>query len=272
MVRRRIRDNSAGGAMAHEWDAGHYLRFANARTLPAVDLLSRIELQAPNSIVDLGCGPGNSTAPLKRRWPAAAVTGIDSSAELLAAARRNHPRIDFVPADIASWSADAPCDVVFANASLQWVGGHDRLMWRLFGQVAPGGVLAVQMPRNHDFATHALMRQVTAEGQWRDRLAGAREPSPVKPPEFYYDLLAPGSAQFTIWETNYIQVMDGVAAIVAWLHGTGLRPFLARLAEAERPVFLERYAALLKDAYPAQADGKILLPYPRLFFIATKSG
>ncbi len=180
--------------MAHEWDAGHYLRFADARTLPAVDLLSRIELAVPAGVVDLGCGPGNSTAPLQARWPNAAVTGIDSSAELLDAARRDHPDLEFVRADIADWTAEAPCDVVFANASLQWVGGHDRLMPRLFGQVAPGGVFAVQMPRNHDFATHTLMRQVAAEGEWRERLADAREPSPVKSPEFYYDLLAPRGA------------------------------------------------------------------------------
>ena len=145
-------------------------------------------------------------------------------------------------------------------------------MPRLFEQVAPGGVLAVQMPRNHDFATHALMRQVAAEGSWRDRLAGAREPSPVQPPEFYYDCLAPRAAGLTIWETNYIQIMDGVAAIIAWLLGTGLRPFLARLSEPEKLMFLDRYGVLLADAYPARADGKILLPYPRLFFIASKAG
>jgi trans-aconitate 2-methyltransferase len=256
--------------MAHEWDATQYLRFSDARTLPAIDLLSRIELGAAKRIVDLGCGPGNSTAPLQARWPDAAVTGIDSSEELLAAARRDHPGIAFARGDIATWTGAAPCDVIFANASLQWVGGHDRLVPHLFGQVAPGGVLAVQMPRNHDFATHRLMRQVAADSEWRDRLQGAREPSPVKPPEFYYDLLAPRAARFNIWETNYIQIMDGVPAIIAWLYGTGLRPFLARLAEAERSVFLDRYAALLAEAYPAQADGKILLPYPRLFFIATK--
>lgn len=256
--------------MAHEWDAEHYLRFADARTLPAVDLLSRIDAAAPRSVIDLGCGPGNSTAPLKARWPDAAVTGVDSSAELLAAARRDHPDIAFVEGDIARWTAPEPVDLAFANASLQWVGGHEQLVPQLFGQVAPGGVLAVQMPRNHDFATHRLMRQLAAEGEWRDRLQGAREESPVKPPEFYYDLLAPRSAGFTIWETNYIQVMAGPPAIIAWLHGTGLRPFLARLSAAEQPVFLERYAALLAEAYPAQADGKILLPYPRLFFIATK--
>ena len=258
--------------MAHEWDAGHYLRFADARTLPAIDLLSRIELEAPRSVVDLGCGPGNSTGLLKQRWPGASVTGLDSSTNLLDAALRDYPNIAFVTGDIATWTADEAPDVVFANASLQWVGDHERLIPHLFDQAAPGGIFAVQMPRNHDFATHALMRQVAANGEWRDRLAGARDPSPVKAPEFYYDLLAPRSAAFTIWETNYIQVMDGVEAIIAWLHGTGLRPFLARLTEAERSVFLERYAALLKEAYPAQADGKILLPYPRLFFIAVRAG
>jgi trans-aconitate 2-methyltransferase len=256
--------------MAHEWDATQYLRFSDARTLPAIDLLSRIELGAARAVVDLGCGPGNSTAPLKARWPDAAVTGIDSSEELLAAARRDHPGIDFTRGDIASWTAAEPVDVLFANASLQWVGGHERLVPHLFGQVAPGGALAVQMPRNHDFATHRLMRQVADEAPWRERLVGARESSPVKSPEFYCDLLAPRAAQFTIWETNYIQVMEGVQAIIAWLHGTGLRPFLVRLTDTERPVFLDRYATLLAEEYKPQADGKILLPYPRLFFIATK--
>ena len=256
--------------MPHAWDADHYLRFADARTLPATDLLSRIPLTAPRRVVDLGCGPGNSTAPLKARWPDAAVTGLDSSEELLTAARRDHPGIAFETGDIAAWTAAAPVDVIFANASLQWVGGHDRLIPRLFDQVAAGGVLAVQMPRNHDFATHRLMRQVAADGAWRDRLVGARDPSPVKSPEFYYDLLALRAAAFTIWETNYIQIMENAQAIIAWLHGTGLRPFLARLTGTERPVFLDRYAALLAREYPARADGKILLPYPRLFFIATR--
>ena len=253
----------------HASDAGQYLRFADQRTLPARDLLARIDLAAPRRIVDLGCGPGNSTAVLRERWLDAAVTGIDTSAELLAAARLEHPGIDFVVGDIAGWAPDEPCDLVFSNAALQWVGDHERLLPRLMEAVAPGGALAVQMPRNHDFATHVLMRQVAAEGPWGDRLAGARDPSPVRPPEFYYDCLAPKSCSVILWETNYIQVMDGVEAIIAWLRGTGLRPFLARLDAAEQQAFLHRYAALLAEAFPARADGKVLLPYPRLFFIAT---
>ena len=253
----------------HAWDAGQYLRFADERTRPAHDLVARIEVDAPHHIVDLGCGPGNSTAVLRQRWPKAAITGLDTSAELLEAARRNHPGIDFVRGDIAEWAPREPLDLVFANAALQWVPDHRRLLPRLFAAVAPGGALAVQMPRNHDFATHRLMRQAAAEGPWRERLAGARDPSPVKPPEFYYDLLAPLSARFTMWETNYIQVMDGVRAIIDWLRGTGLGPFLARLDAREQRAFLDRYAALLTEAFPARADGKVLLPYPRLFFIAT---
>jgi trans-aconitate 2-methyltransferase len=254
----------------HEWDSGQYLRFADARTRPAADLLQRVAIDRPGRVVDLGCGPGNSTALLRARWPDAALCGIDHSADMLAAARRDHPGIVFSRGDIAAWRPDARHDVVFSNAALQWVGDHEGLIPRLFDAVAADGVLAVQMPRNHDFATHALMRQVAAEGPWRERLAGARDPSPVKPPEFYYDLLAPRAERVVTWETNYIQVMDGVRAIIDWLRGTGLGPFLARLGKAEKPVFLDRYAALLGEAFPVRSDGRILLPYPRLFFVATQ--
>jgi trans-aconitate 2-methyltransferase len=260
----------------HSWDAGQYLRFANERTQPALDLVGRINLPSPARpqnlrIVDLGCGPGNSTAILKARWPEAQVSGLDSDADMLATAGREHPGIAFAAADITEWRPDRPYDLVFSNAALQWVGDHERLLPRLLDAVAEGGALAVQMPRNHDFATHALMRRVAAEGPWAERLAGARAPSPVQPPEFYYDCLAPRSARFLIWETNYIQIMDGAEAIVSWLMGTGLRPFLARLTADEQPLFLDRYKALLADAFPPRADGKIMLPYPRLLFIASRA-
>jgi trans-aconitate 2-methyltransferase len=253
----------------HGWDAKQYLRFGAERTRSAFDLLARIDLATPRRIVDLGCGPGNSTALLRERWPDAEITGLDSSADMLEAARRDHAGIDFVVGDIAEWTPDDGYDLVFSNAALQWVSDHERLLPRLIKAVAPEGVLAVQMPSNYDFPTHKLMRQAAAEGPWRERLADARPPSPVKPPEFYYDCLAPKCRRIVLWETNYIQVMDGVDAIIAWLHGTGLRPFLARLEEQEQMLFLERYAALLAEHFPPQRDGRILLPYPRLFFIAT---
>jgi trans-aconitate 2-methyltransferase len=253
----------------HAWDAGQYLRFGDERTLPALDLLGRVDLSAPRQVVDLGCGPGNSTGLLRARWPQAAVTGIDNSADMLNRARRDHPGIAFAEADIAAWAPAERFDLVFSNAALQWVGDHARVVPSWLAAVTDDGVLAVQFPRNHDFQTHTLMRQVAAEGPWRERLADARGPSPVKSPEFYYDCLAPLSRRLQLWETNYIQIMDGPAAIIDWLRGTGLRPFLARLDADEQRRFLDRYTALLAEAFPTQIDGKILLPYPRLFFIAT---
>ena len=253
----------------HGWDAKQYLRFGAERTRSAFDLLARIDLATPRRIVDLGCGPGNSTGLLRERWPDAEITGLDSSADMLEAARRDHAGIDFVVGDIAEWTPDDGYDLVFSNAALQWVSDHERLLPRLIKAVAPEGVLAVQMPSNYDFPTHKLMRQAAAEGPWRERLADARPPSPVKPPEFYYNCLAPKCRHIALWETNYIQVMDGVDAIIAWLRGTGLRPFLARLDEHEEALFLERYAALLAEHFPPQRNGRILLPYPRLFFVAT---
>jgi trans-aconitate 2-methyltransferase len=258
-----------GLSQMHAWDAFDYLRFADERTLPARDLVDRIELPGtPAEIVDLGCGPGNSTAMLRERWPQATITGLDSSEAMLEQARRDHPGIDFRPGDIARWAPERACDLVFSNAALQWVEDHEHLLPRLLAAVAAGGALAAQMPRNHDFATHALMRRVAAEGPWRERLMDARAPSPVRAPEFYYDILAPLCRRVVLWETNYIQVMDGIPAIIGWLRGTGLRPFLARLDPGEEPLFLDRYAALLDEAFPKRSDGKVLLPYPRLFFIA----
>jgi trans-aconitate 2-methyltransferase len=253
----------------HEWDSRQYLRFGDERTRPAADLLARIDLADPRRVIDLGCGPGNSTALLRGRWPDAEIIGLDSSEDMLAAAQRDHKDIAFVIGDMASWRPAEKFDLVFSNAALQWVGGHATLVPALLDAVADNGALAVQMPRNHDFATHALMRQIAAEGPWRERLAGAREASPVQPPEFYYDLLAPQSSRVILWETNYIQIMDDAPAIIAWLQGTGLRPFLSRLSPEEQTSFLRRYSEALADAFPERSDGRLLLPYPRLFFIAT---
>jgi trans-aconitate 2-methyltransferase len=255
----------------HDWDTDRYARFLDERTLPGIDLLTRVALAAPRRIVDLGCGPGNSTRLLRERWPEALITGLDSSPAMLAAARGTDPRSEFTLGEIASWQPDAPFDLVYSNAALQWVGDHARLLPRLLSCVAPGGALAVQMPRNHDFLTHALMREVAALPPWRDRLADARPPSPVEPPEFYYDLLAPQCRSLRIWETNYIQAMEGVDAIVEWLRGTGLQPFLARLERDEQPEFLRHYRARLAQAFAPRADGKVLLPYPRLFLVAERA-
>jgi trans-aconitate 2-methyltransferase len=254
------------------WDASQYLRFSDQRTQPAIDLLARINLPAPRRVIDLGCGPGNSTVLLQRRWPQAAITGLDSSEEMLETARRDHPAIGFVAGDIGQWDmAGRPADrfdLVYSNAALQWLEHHERLMPRLLEGVAEGGLFAVQMPRQHDGPTHVLMREIAAQEPWRERLVGTRGLAPVHPPGFYYDLLAPRCHAFDIWETSYIQPMDNVEAIIGWMRGTGMRPYLNRLEAHEQKEFLARYAKALAGAYPPRADGKLLLSYLRLFFIA----
>ena len=251
------------------WDADRYLQFADERTQPAIDLVGRIALRDPARIVDLGCGPGNSTAVLRRRWPAAAIVGLDNSPAMIAAAAREYPAGTWVQADLATWVADAPFDLVFANATLQWLPDHDTLFPRLLGQVAPGGALAVQMPARLYARVQQLLLDVAADPAWRDRLAAARDALAVGPPGFYYDLLRPLAARLDLWETEYVHAMTSHAAIVDWVRGTRLRTFLAALAdEAEQRRFEERLLAAVAAGYPPQRDGRFLFPFRRLFLIA----
>ena len=226
-------------------------------------------------IVDLGCGPGNSTAVIAAQYPNAAVVGVDNSAEMLRQATDEHPEWTWTAADIAAWATAEPqtvYDVVFSNAAFHWVPDHPRLFHQLWQHVAPGGVLAVQMPRNFDAPSHQLLKAVAAEGPWAAQMAGAREASFTHPPSYYYDILSPLTERLMIWETEYLHVMPSAESIVDWLRGTGLRPYLARLPSAEdQAAFLREYTARIAEAYPAQANGRRLFPFRRLFILAQKS-
>jgi trans-aconitate 2-methyltransferase len=254
------------------WDPNQYLKFSDHRLRPALDLLAQIALEAPRSVYDLGCGPGNITHLIAERWPGATVTGLDSSAEMLAKARRDFPKLELVQADIASWSPPAPADLLFTNATLQWLEDHERLLPRLVGQLASGGILAVQMPRNHRSPSHTLIEEAAAAGPWSAGLAAVRRRS-VDAPEFYYRLLASRTKRLDIWETEYLQVLPptgpgGENAVVAWTKGTSLRPYFDALDEPERTSFLDAYRTRIAAAYPAQPDGSTLLPFKRIFIVA----
>ena len=199
----------------------------------------------------------------------AEITGLDSSPEMLAQAKADYPAMRWVSGDIASWKADQPYDLVFTNAALQWVPDHLRLIPRLLAEVAPGGCLAVQMPHNGDNPAHASMREIASDGPWAARLVQAQRAHTVEMPGFYYDLLSPLARQLDIWETEYQHVLSGPEAILEWVKGTGLRPYIDPLPAAEREAFLARYLDRLRAAYPRQADGKVILPFRRLFFIAS---
>jgi trans-aconitate 2-methyltransferase len=257
-----------------DWNPDLYRRFEDERTRPAAELLARVGLQAPRQVVDLGCGPGNSTELLVERYPQAEVVGLDNSPAMIEAARKRLPEsatLRFELGDVAQWQPAAPADLVYSNATLQWLPDHAQLFPRLFGTVAPGGVLAVQMPDNLDEPSHRLMRDTAAEPRFaahlgdvsrlRARILGVGE---------YYDLLAPEAAEVDVWRTTYHHRMGTAADIVQWLRSTGLKPFVEGLPEALQPDFLAAYEARIADAYPARSDGRRLLAFPRFFIVARR--
>ncbi|MDF3055948.1 MAG: tam 2 [Rariglobus sp.] len=251
------------------WNSDQYLKFARERTQPALDLAARIELDAPALVADLGCGPGNSTAVLAQRWPSAALTGIDSSPAMLAAARRDFPGHTWTEHDLTTWTPDQPYHVVFTNAALQWVPDHAALLPRLFGHVAPGGAFAMQVPANAQATPHRLMRELAASTAWRRHFNQPAREWRVESASFYYDTLSSQAAQIELWETHYIHVLPDPAAIVDWYRGTGLRPWLDLLPDdTTRERFLADYLQLITDAFPCQADGRVLFPFHRLFLVA----
>jgi trans-aconitate 2-methyltransferase len=254
------------------WSSRQYTSFEAERTRPVRDLVSAIRTANVRHAVDLGCGPGNSTEVLAGRFPTAEVSGLDSSADMIEAARKRLPGLRFDLADIPTWEDPGPFDVILANAALQWVPNHETLMPRLVGKLAEGGSLAVQMPDNLDEPAHRLMREVAASGPWSTKLtnaAGAR--APRLPAEWYYTLLHPHASQVDVWHTTYHHVLaGGTDAVVEWFKGSGLRPFLAPLDATETKGFLTAYRAALVDAYPPLPDGSVLLPFPRLFFVVTR--
>lgn len=220
--------------------------------------------------MDLGCGPGNSTELLLRRYPQAHLLGIDSSQAMLATARERLPSVAFERGDISNWTAAAPVELLFANAALQWVSHHEQLLPRLLSMLAPGGVLAVQMPDNLDEPSHRLMREVAADARFAAAIGDAAAVrAPLLSAQRYYDLLV-ARAQIDLWRTTYFHDLENAAAIVQWLSATGLRPFLQPLTHEQQTQFLEQYERRLQSAYPPRANGRCLLAFPRLFLLAQR--
>ena len=252
-----------------DWSPSLYSRFEDERTRPARDLLAQVPLERPSLVVDMGCGPGNSTELLAERWPEASVVGLDSSANMLEEARKRLPAVRFAKADATSWVPEPGTDLVFANAIYQWVPGHLQQLPRVLAAMGEGGVLAVQMPDNMAEPSHVLMREVAAEGPWASRLASAaRAPLPVG--RVYYDALKPFARRVDLWHSIYNHVLVDAPAIVEWVKSTGLRPFIDPLSTQEREQFLADYTARITAAYPQTSDGKVLLRFPRFFIVAQR--
>lgn len=251
------------------WSAQQYKAFEAQRTRPVRDLVAAIPTVEARRVVDLGCGPGNSTEVLAGRYPHAAITGLDNAEDMLASARKRLPDVRFDHADIGTWVPSENYDVILANASLQWIPDHAVLYPRLLGYVAPGGTLAIQTPDNEQEPAHVMIRQVAAEGPWASKVANVRTITRHSA-TYYYSVMQPHARELEVWRTIYHHPLASHDAIVEWFKGTALRPYLDALNDGERQEFLARYRRAIEPGYPPLADGTVLLPFPRLFITATR--
>lgn len=255
-----------------DWNAQQYLKFKKERTQPAVDLAARLEYDAPINALDVGCGPGNSTAVLKARFLGAHVIGADYSENMVETARKDHPELEFIRCDVSSDLETLPndFDIVFSNACLQWVPDHPALLPRLMGLLKPGGLLAVQIPMNYQEPIHKIIKATVAQSPWTE-LIPYMQLFYTLTQEGYFDILSEISSDFTLWQTTYLHRMPSHQAIMDWYSSTGLRPYLdAAVNEEAREGFYQEVFRQVKEEYPVQKNGEIIFRFPRFFFIARK--
>lgn len=254
-----------------DWNPELYLKFSRQRGRPAGDLIAQIDLDSPKTIIDLGCGTGTSTEQLHHRWQQAEITGLDSSPSMLRQAREAHPGWRWIESAIESWRPEKQYDLVFSNAALHWVPNHGETFPRLLDAVSPGGVLAVQMPNNFQAPAHRVMKKAAGDPRWAGELRHAAENIFIQPASFYYKALRNLAGNLNIWETEYLQIMDGPRAVLDWMRSTAMRPYLSRLGDDEqRSQFEQLCLAEYERLFPADDQGKSLFPYKRMFIVAGK--
>ena len=258
---------------SHSWDPDRYLTYADQRGRPFADLLARVPAEKPKKVVDLGCGPGNLTALLADRWPGAAVTGIDSSPEMIATAREV-PGVRWEVADLRAWLRPdplaAPVDVLVSNATLQWVPDHLELLPRLVNRVAPGGWFAFQVPGNFDEPSHTIRTDITERTPYAEHVQDVAVPSSHEPTDYLQVLLGLG-CEADVWETTYFHVLTGPDPVFDWVSSTGARPTIQALPEELRGEFEDEFRRLLREAYPPDRSGRVVLPFRRIFAVAHKA-
>ncbi len=249
-----------------QWDPAQYARYSSERSRPFFDLTAQIDVESPGTVVDLGCGSGELTVALGERWPAAAVRGIDSSAEMIEKAP-SAPNVTFTVGTAEDFDATGT-DVLVSNAMLQWVPGHQELLLNWSSQLNRGGQLAFQVPANFDAPSHRLMRELAQSPRWRDRLDGViRGVDSVAEPNVYLDLLIRQGLQVDVWQTEYLHVLQGPDPVLDWVRGTGLRPVLAALTDHDAADFSAEYATALRQAYPPLPYGTVF-GFTRTFVLA----
>ena len=253
------------------WNPDQYLKFARQRTQPSIDLAAKVTAENPTSVIDIGCGPGNSTRVLLERWPNARVSGLDSSPEMIKKAKADLPDIEWITGDAGTFTFENEYDVVFSNAAIQWMQGHEALVPRLYGIVKSGGALAVQIPADQGSPIRRSLLSVSAQEKWSKYTSGRERLMNYRTAEYYYDILAGIGGRFDVWETVYYHVLDSHKDLIEWYKGTALRPFLEKMPDdAIRKEFEDEILDGCKDQYEIRNDGKVLYPFRRIFFVAYK--
>ncbi len=255
-----------------EWNPELYLQFRNARTQPSIDLVTRIRYADPQSIIDLGCGPGNSTQVLASRWPGARIVGLDSSAAMIAKARADHPGLEWLVADAAAYETEEKFDIVFSSATIQWIPDHEALLTKWRSLLVGGGAIAVQLPLFWDMPLGQVIDRVSKGPRWRRLTEHVASLFTIHDYRFYYDHLTALFDRVELWETSYMDILDSHCAIVEMIKSTGLKPYLDSLEDPDtRREFEQDVLRDVEEAYPVQWNGNVILPFKRLFFVGYTS-
>jgi trans-aconitate 2-methyltransferase len=251
-----------------DWNPELYLKYRDERTQPSIDLISKIDFDYyPQSILDLGCGPGNSSQQLLQRWPDAKLTGVDNSVNMIERARDSFPQNNWVIADAVTYSPDIQFDIVFSNATIQWIPNHEKLFAKLFDLIAEQGVLAIQVPRFNEMPLSGAIEKVAGQSRWREATKACADLFTYRDAGYYYDLMSQYFKKIDLWQTDYFHTMSSHSSILEWIRSTGLKPYLDCLSEAEKPFFEDELLSAVKADYPLQKDGKVLFPFKRLFMV-----
>lgn len=252
-----------------DWNPELYLKFEKERTQPARDLISRIRKEDPSSILDIGCGPGNSTAELRKRWSNARIIGLDSSEAMLESAKKDYPGFEWILYDASrDLSHLGKFDIIFSNAVIQWLPDHKSLLKKYFGMLNEGGVLAVQVPNTTFMPINIAVRAAAKEERWREYFKDMRNDLHFEEISYYYDILSPVTDYVDLWETHYCHIVSGHEAIVEMYKPTGMKPYLSKLNEDEQERFASDVLEKIKKEYTIQKDGRVLFPFRRIFFTA----
>jgi trans-aconitate 2-methyltransferase len=253
----------------NDWNPEQYLKFDEERTRPSIDLVARIPIDNPSSIIDIGCGPGNSTQVLARRWPGCKIVGVDNSPAMIERAKKDYPRQEWRILDAGKDEIEGTFEIVFSNATIQWIPNHADLLKKFHGLLTKKGIIAIQIPLFWDMPIGKTIANIATSERWSPLTGRVSDLFSIHDPSYYYDKLSELSGSIDIWVSDYFHVLDSHVSIFEMIRSTGLRPYLERLrTEQEKNEFEGAVLREIARDYPLQKNGRVLFPFKRLFFVA----